>query len=165
MSCFASSQQLLHSLVAYNPFYSMSGKTSDRAVSKSGNCHTVYYSKREAPQKPTLLGSTARPSSKVKWETGSTYKGDWKDNQKHGYGIQISPEHHRYEGEWAHGVRHGHGTYWVKDKPTTGEETQSSFRKSIRLDSDKRSSKSGSPTDVMLLRKVYTGDWKDDKVR
>ena len=45
---------------------------------------------------------------------GSTYEGEFKNDQPHGYGIMIwsefkNPNFFKYEGEWKNGVMHGKG--------------------------------------------------------
>ena len=34
------------------------------------------------------------------FENGAVYKGQWKNEQRHGYGIQIWPDGAKYEGYW-----------------------------------------------------------------
>lgn len=53
-------------------------------------------------------------SNKFKFISGSTYKGHWKDNMKHGFGIEEMANGNKYEGEWADDKRHGMGTLWLK---------------------------------------------------
>ncbi len=62
--------------------------------------------------------------------------GEWSGNLKSGYGIQVYGAGHKYEGEWSAGKREGHGVYWIKG------------------DGDGDSKK---------LRRVYAGNWKNDK--
>lgn len=48
---------------------------------------------------------------------GDVYRGYWKNNKKHGYGIQIWKNGIKYEGEWCDGMREGRGTLWeLKNK-------------------------------------------------
>lgn len=42
----------------------------------------------------------------------SRYIGDWKENQKDGFGIQFYNNGNKYEGLWQRDKRHGQGTYW-----------------------------------------------------
>eukprot|EP00747_Dinoflagellata_sp_TGD_P163304 gnl/TRDRNA2_/TRDRNA2_181841_c0_seq1.p1 gnl/TRDRNA2_/TRDRNA2_181841_c0~~gnl/TRDRNA2_/TRDRNA2_181841_c0_seq1.p1 ORF type:complete len:389 (-),score=86.48 gnl/TRDRNA2_/TRDRNA2_181841_c0_seq1:214-1380(-) len=64
---------------------------------------------------------------------GASYHGEWGDDKKNGYGVQIYPNGNKYEGSWSNGKRNGEGVLWV---PLS------------------KSSK---------LRKLYVGGWKDDK--
>jgi hypothetical protein len=46
--------------------------------------------------------------------SGSTYKGEWKDDVKDGFGTMISPDGTIYEGDWRNNAKHGRGTLWRK---------------------------------------------------
>lgn len=50
-----------------------------------------------------------------KWVGSHKYVGDWKNNQKNGFGIQEYNNGDKYEGGWLANKRHGQGTYWVAD--------------------------------------------------
>jgi hypothetical protein len=65
----------------------------------------------------TELKRQAKPEKQ--WDTGSVYKGEWKDNKRHSYGIQIWSNGNKYEGEWAHGNREGHGVFRSRGGATT----------------------------------------------
>lgn len=49
------------------------------------------------------------------WESGSLYKGDWKDNMRHGRGIFQWKDGERYEGEYRNDRREGYGVYHWKN--------------------------------------------------
>lgn len=56
------------------------------------------------------------------YESGSIYKGYWKDNQRHGKGIFTWKDGERYDGNYAYDLRHGEGTYiWKNGEKYTGE--------------------------------------------
>ncbi len=40
---------------------------------------------------------------------GTTYQGDWENNNRHGFGIWIRPDGTQYEGEWANDKPNGRG--------------------------------------------------------
>jgi hypothetical protein len=86
-------------------------KVNDRLSQKNGACHAIYWSKEVKNTDPLIRERGA----KKKWAVGTTYKGEWKDNKKHGYGIQVWANGNKYEGDWANGFREGHGVFWVKD--------------------------------------------------
>jgi hypothetical protein len=91
-------------------------RASDKQALKSGNCQTVYWVKAKAPQDNRLSSSLSAGSgdkNASKWETGTTYKGDWLNNKEHGFGVQVWANG-TYEGEWKYGMRDGHGTLWLK---------------------------------------------------
>ena len=48
-----------------------------------------------------------------KYNTGSTYNGEWLKNQKHGYGCKVWSNGNKYQGDWCLGKRNGTGTLWV----------------------------------------------------
>jgi len=56
-----------------------------------------------------------------KYESGDVYVGDFKDGQRHGYGIYTSVQGHRYEGEWFADQRHGIGTLTFATKSSDGK--------------------------------------------
>ena len=95
---------------------------------KNGPRNTIYWVKpQHRHEDGTLLKNT-------KWRTSTTYNGSWKDNKKHGFGVQIYGNGDKYEGMWSENMRHGSGTLWILTK------------------------KNG------ILRKLYTGDWSGDKM-
>ena len=51
----------------------------------------------------------------VYWVSNTKYIGEWKDNLKDGFGIQIYKNGDKYEGLWGGNKRHGQGTYWKNE--------------------------------------------------
>lgn len=58
---------------------------------------------------------------------GAIYRGQWKNNMKHGKGVQIWPDGAKYEGEWKWDKANGKGKFthaegdiydgeWLNDK-------------------------------------------------
>lgn len=45
---------------------------------------------------------------------GSSYKGQWQDDLKQGFGTEVTPDGTKYEGEWANNRKHGRGTFFIK---------------------------------------------------
>eukprot|EP01083_Nonionella_stella_P092048 257518_1 len=109
-------------------------KLNDTKSLKEGSRKGIYWVKQKQEDFVTRNFRLSKESYKKKWQTGSTYTGDWLNNQMHGYGTKIWPNGNKYEGEWSMGLRHGHGTFWVKVKDENGEK----------------------------LRKIYTGNWTYD---
>jgi hypothetical protein len=103
-------------------------KVNDNKAQKAGPCKTVYWVKEKHP--PQTQARLKDGEEKKAWEQGTTYKGEWRNNQKHGYGIQIWANGNKYEGNWLNGSREGAGVFWHKD-----------------INSDQ-------------LVKVYSGNWK-----
>ena len=95
---------------------------------KNGPRNTIYWVKAQRRMEDGTLLKNA------KWRTSSTYNGSWKDNQKHGFGVQMYANGDKYEGMWRANKRHGSGTLWIQ------------------------SDRNG------ILRKLYTGDWANDQM-
>ncbi|CAD7937340.1 unnamed protein product [Amoebophrya sp. A25] len=67
--------------------------------------------------------------------TKESYKGEWLDNRKHGYGVQTFKDGlSKYEGQFYNNKREGEGVYWVADASRPNK-----------------------------MRKEYIGVWKGDK--
>merc|ERR1712187_950571 len=64
---------------------------------------------------------------------GASYHGEWHNDKKTGYGVQMYPSGEKYEGQWGGVLRNGEGTLWVP----VGK--------------------------AQKLRKLYVGGWKDDQ--
>lgn len=44
---------------------------------------------------------------KQTWYSGNRYKGEWRKDVKHGFGIKAWANGDRYEGTWTEGTKHG----------------------------------------------------------
>jgi len=100
-------------------------KKHDAKANKAGQRGTIYWVGKSIMGEDGLhTGGHAR---------GANYHGEWLNNKKNGYGVQVSPTGEKYEGNWANGQRNGEGTLWVPVGKTE------------------------------KLRKLYVGGWKDDK--
>ena len=62
-----------------------------------------------------LLGVIKLSKAVYNYPDGATYKGDWLNNKRHGYGFWMRPDGTRYEGEWANDKPNGRGTLISKD--------------------------------------------------
>lgn len=49
--------------------------------------------------------------SEHKYKNGATYVGEWRENLRDGYGVQVWPDGSRYEGEWAFDMINGKGKF------------------------------------------------------
>jgi hypothetical protein len=71
-----------------------------------------------------------------------------------------------YEGEWSNDMRNGYGTFSVPISSSKSS-SQSVPKSELLIDSDsskkKASHKKKNPFENSTLRKVYAGEWKDDK--
>ena len=52
------------------------------------------------------------------WEHGSNFKGEFRNGEKHGFGVYKYPDGVIYEGFWKFGKRHGKGTLKYVDGKT-----------------------------------------------
>lgn len=80
---------------------------------RTGTHGTIYSVKRD----PKLTRKDHIKDKNVHefgFVNGSSYKGEWDGNKKHGFGIETSTDGTKYEGEWSQDKRHGRGTLWVK---------------------------------------------------
>lgn len=134
-------------------------RVNDQRAGKNGNCQAVYWVKEKAGQ--TELRRQAKGGDQRQWDTGSVYKGEWKDNRKHGYGTQIWPNGNKYEGEWAGGNREGHGVLWLKEKAAAKGAAEE--KSSAPAAAAAGSSSAKAAATAKKLRRVYAGNWKNDQ--
>lgn len=100
-------------------------RTHDAKAQKTGQRRTIYWVGK------SIIGEDGSDTgARTK---GASYHGEWHDNKKTGYGIQVFPNGEKYEGQWGQGMRNGEGTLWVPNQKSK------------------------------KLRKLYVGGWKDDK--
>merc|ERR1719454_1564259 len=100
-------------------------KKHDAKANKAGQRGTIYWVGK------AIIGEDGQPDGSR--AAGASYHGEWTDNRKNGYGVQVFPNGEKYEGQWGNGFRNGEGTLWVP----VGK--------------------------AKKLRKLYVGGWKDDK--
>merc|ERR1719160_1044713 len=100
-------------------------KKHDTMAQKAGQRGTIYWvGKAIIGEDGSFTGERCK---------GASYHGEWVDNKKNGYGVQVFPNGEKYEGQWGNGLRNGEGTLWVP----VGK--------------------------AKKLRKLYVGGWKDDR--
>ena len=94
----------------------MNATMSQRAENsnRTGSKGKIYTVRRDPDIDRKDIIKNKNSANKFKFIAGGTYKGDWKDNEKHGFGIEEMSSGNKYEGEWMNGKRHGMGTMWVK---------------------------------------------------
>lgn len=51
----------------------------------------------------------------VVFPDGAVYKGQLKNGERHGFGIQVWPDGAKYEGYWKNNVAHGKGKFYHID--------------------------------------------------
>jgi hypothetical protein len=105
---------------------------------------------------------------------GSSFTGEWRDDFKHGFGVQIFSNKTRYEGDWIRNKRHGQGSFTY----ASGLKIQGTWEKDILVSrvqaeypngttyeggwqEDCRHGDNGVFKDTDGL--IYEGGWKEDK--
>lgn len=86
------------------PAYEHQWKLNDQKAQKNGPHRSIYWVSKKK--------QTSGPAQSTKWVGSSQYIGDWKENMKEGFGIQIYKNKDKYEGLWGNNMRNGQGTYW-----------------------------------------------------
>mmetsp|Transcript_6242 Transcript_6242/g.10195 ORF Transcript_6242/g.10195 Transcript_6242/m.10195 type:complete len:342 (-) Transcript_6242:131-1156(-) len=87
------------------------GKSKD--MGRTGTHGTIYKVKRD-PKLDRDDYIKDKTSTDFGFVGGSSYKGAWENNKKHGFGVETTADGTKYEGEWVHDMREGRGTQWVK---------------------------------------------------
>ena len=91
-------------------------KTNDLKSNKNGLRSTIYriknkefdYESKTLNEIDTELGGQSLTLFKISGE----YTGEWKNNLREGYGVQIYSNGDKYEGEWIQNERSGEGVLW-----------------------------------------------------
>lgn len=99
------------SMTSYHKTISNTERTD--FASRTGTRATVFEVRRD----PSLNNKNIlhnKSKQRFPFVQGSKYKGQWKDNHKDGFGVQMGADNSKYEGEWKLSKRHGRGTLWVK---------------------------------------------------
>lgn len=99
----ASEYQMSEAPVSEPP-YEHQWKMHDQKAQKNGPHRSIYWVRKKK--------QASGPAQSTKWISSSQYIGDWKENMKEGFGIQIYKNKDKYEGLWANNMRNGQGTYW-----------------------------------------------------
>ncbi len=121
-------------------------KVNNLKANKNGVHNTVYWvSKRKK------IFSNAQ-SYKVKFK----YKGQWENDKKNGFGVQIYAKGSKYEGEWKDNKRHGKGTLWFMN---TKKKLIRQYTGEWKIDK-----KNGSGTMFFQSGNRYDGFWVNNKM-
>ena len=64
------------------------------------------------PQSPVDDFTRCEEKPEFVFESGARYNGQWLNNMRHGFGVQVWPDGARYEGFWKNNKAHGKGTFW-----------------------------------------------------
>ncbi|KAJ3414327.1 hypothetical protein HDV05_006695 [Chytridiales sp. JEL 0842] len=125
-----------------------------------------YITQTPQWQARDTLSQKNGPHATVFMVNGDRFLGEWKGNKKHGNGTYFyASTGSIYEGEWANDMRNGYGTFSVplnKPKSTLAEDSLfASSNLSETAGSKKRKLKN--PFENSTLRKVYAGEWRNDR--
>eukprot|EP00388_Colpodella_angusta_P000364 GDKJ01001350.1.p1 GENE.GDKJ01001350.1~~GDKJ01001350.1.p1 ORF type:complete len:421 (-),score=73.17 GDKJ01001350.1:183-1412(-) len=125
-------------------------RINDEKANKDGARHMIYW----VGTKPNKEDGFPEEQP---YFIRETYQGQWKENMKHGYGVQTFKNGDRYEGQWLRDKRHGEGVLWVK---VPGSKTK--FRREFTGGwfEDKRC---GAGTCYYPNADRYEGQWRDGK--
>lgn len=120
---------------------------------RHGNHATVYEVRRDPSlkNKDVIRDKTKRVFPFV---SGSKYKGEWSNDQKEGFGVQLNPDDTKYEGEWQEGKYHGRGTLWVKKGKSYARTYVGDWDRGVR---------SGQGVFYYPDNSVYRGDWESNR--
>jgi hypothetical protein len=120
---------------------------------RQGTHATVYEVRRDPSlkNKDVIRDKTKRVFPFV---SGSKYKGEWINDKKEGFGVQLNPDETKYEGEWAEGKYHGRGTLWVKKGKTYARTYVGDWDQGVR---------SGQGVFYYPDKAVYRGDWANNR--
>jgi hypothetical protein len=84
-----------------------------KASYRNGHHATVYDVRRDPSlQDKNIIRDRSKPV--FPFVSGSSYKGQWKEDVREGFGTEVNPDGTKYEGEWLDNKRHGKGTLFVK---------------------------------------------------
>mmetsp|Transcript_94371 Transcript_94371/g.224788 ORF Transcript_94371/g.224788 Transcript_94371/m.224788 type:complete len:286 (-) Transcript_94371:41-898(-) len=120
----------------------------DRKAMKSGQRGSIYWVGKQ------ILSQDGSKTGQV--EKGASYRGEWENNAKEGYGVQVSPSGQKYEGQWAHGLRNGEGTLWIPINKTK-------LRK-LYVGGWKDDQRHGRGSCFFKEGNYYQGDWTEGKM-
>jgi hypothetical protein len=148
-------------------------KKNDKLAQKHGACHAVYWVKEVKNTDPLIRDRHAKPKHTV----GTVYKGEWQNNKKHGYGIQVWANGNKYEGDWSRGFREGHGVFWVKKNKKLQKQYAGNWKRGLKDglgvffygNGDRYEGnwgngvRQGRGTLFFANGDVYVGDWNEDK--
>lgn len=146
------------------------------AAVRSGHHATVFEVRRD-PELNNKDVIRDRTKPVFPFVGGSQYKGQWSNDEKDGFGIQVNPDNTKYEGEWMNNKYHGRGTLWVKKRKTfqrqyvgdwvngkmEGQGIYYYENGEIYRGGWVAGKKAGNGRQEFTTGDVYVGDWANDK--
>ncbi|KAJ3321643.1 hypothetical protein HDU76_014060 [Blyttiomyces sp. JEL0837] len=143
----------------------------------------AYITQTPLWQQRDELSQKNGPHATVYMINGDRYLGEWKGNKKHGNGTYFYRSTGAiYEGEWLNDMRHGYGTFSIPSVPIPLPPSQTASTSSPTNNDSRPIPSSPTPIpsshttknknpynlhnvdlDSITLRKVYAGEWRNDK--
>lgn len=143
---------------------------------RTGLHATVYEVQRDPKLKnKDVIRDKTKPV--FPFVNGAKYKGQWLNDKKNGFGIQINPNDTKYEGEWSNDKYHGRGTLYVMNSKKKysrlyvgdwaygfmeGEGVYYFSDGSTYQGEWKDNKKCGKGTLTLTNGDLYNGEWMDD---
>ena len=114
--------------------------------------HLRGFSNEPSPEVPQIYYNSytgVEERDEYYFKNGAIYKGQWRGNVRHGFGVQTWPDGAKYEGYWKNNKAEGKGTFWHVD----GDIYEGDWK-------DDKANGYGIYTHVNGAR--YEGNWSDD---
>ena len=96
------------------------------------------------------------------------YKGEYKNGQRHGYGILCWSDGTYYEGQFVNGLRHGNGKMIIPSKNSTiiydGNFRQGKRHGYGKQQQQMKKSTTSNNNKSSVVINTYMGQWKDDQI-
>ena len=144
-------------------------RRNDALANKNGRCQTVYWVAPVPPPRDTLTHTVkAADLIERKYKVSETYKGEWLNNKRDGFGVYVYSNGDKYSGEWKDGRRDGQGALWQKTAQTTKSLTTTPHRavndrlRCVYSGEWRHDVKSGSGKYFYVDGAVYDGEWSND---
>jgi hypothetical protein len=132
---------------------SKSSQERNIVPTRHGNHATIYGVRRDPKlaDKNIIIGNEEK---RFPYIGAATYRGDWFDNKKSGFGTQINQDRSKYEGEFRDNLYHGSGTMWIQRDQKIVKEYSGNWEKGKR---------GGLGTLYVDNGDVYEGEWLANK--
>lgn len=115
---------------------------------------------------------------KHEWKENGSFKGEWKNGKKNGYGVQTWQNGSKYEGDWIDGKQHGHGVLWNIYSSKIFKSYSGSWKNGLKEGMGVHFSKNGERYEGQWIADkrnghgsyfwkdggVYVGEWLDDSM-
>jgi hypothetical protein len=142
-------------------------------LTRSGQLATIYGVKRKVVDPNKIKDKNDNP---FPFQGGASYKGEWAENEKSGFGVEVDTDGTKYEGEWRNGKYHGKGTQWIVVKKRTVKQYEGEWangkmdgvgafhysNKDVYRGCFSKNMRSGKGKHEFANGDYYTGEWERD---